>query len=268
MPDPKGNRMEFETLLATSEGVLARVTLNRPKRKNAFSPRMATELRAVLAQYEADSQVRVLVLRGAGGNFCSGGDLQGDGDGDNDGARDVMERCYNPAILALHHFPKPVIAVVEGVVAGAGVNLALSCDLVYAAEGARFAELFVRRSLTLDCGGSWLLPRVVGLNRAKELAFFGDWCDAQDALRIGLVSDVVAVEELDAYIDERAARLAALPPLALAEIKRGLNGAYEVDLAQALEREAVGQRTLAGTADFREAMQAFLEKRRGTFTGR
>ena len=144
----------------------------------------------------------------------------------------------------------------------------MSCDLVYAAEGARFAELFVRRSLTVDCGGSWLLPRVVGLNRAKELAFFGDWCDAQDALRIGLVSDVVALEELDAYIDERAARLAALPPLALAEIKRGLNGAYEVDLAQALEREAAAQQTLAGTADFHEAMRAFLEKRSATFTGR
>jgi len=259
--------MELETLLATAEGGVARVTLNRPKRKNAYSPRMATELMSVLAQYAEDADVRVLVLRGAEGNFCSGGDLQGDGEESSGGATDVMERCYNPSILALHHFPKPAIAVVEGVAAGAGVNLALSCDLVYAAEGARFAELFVRRSLTLDCGGSWLLPRVVGLHKAKELALFGDWFDAQDALRIGVVSDVFAVDELDAHVDERAARLAALPPLALAEIKRGLNGSFESDLAHALEREAAAQAALARTEDFAEAMRAFLAKRPATFRG-
>ena len=260
--------MELETLIATVEEGVARVTLNRPKRKNAFSPRMATELTGLLGQYAEDAAVRVLVLRGAGGNFCSGGDLQGDGDGASEGATDVMERCYNPSILALHHFQKPAIAVVEGVAAGAGVNLALSCDVVYAAEGARFAELFVRRSLTLDRGGSWLLPRVVGLHKAKQLALFGEWFDAQDALRMGVVADVFALEELDAHVDERVARLVALPPLALAEIKRGLNASFESDLPQALEQEAAAQASLARTDDFAEAMRAFLEKRPARFSGR
>ena len=224
--------MEFETLLVTIADGIARLTLNRPKRKNAFSPKMATELTAALGELEADPDVRVLVLRGAEGNFCSGGDLQGDGDSRAGGeATDFMEHYYNPSILALHHFPRPVIAVVEGVAAGAGVNLAIACDVVYAAEGARFAELFVHRSLSLDCGGSWLLPRVVGLQKAKELALFGDWFDAQDAARLGLVADVFTPDELDEHVDERAARLAALPPLALAEIKQGLNEAFEFDLA-------------------------------------
>ena len=264
--------MDYETILITTERGIARLTLNRPERKNAFSPKMASDLVSVLGRLEGDRAVRVVVLRGAGGNFCSGGDLRGDGAGrsdsgsDRDGA-DFMERYYNPSILALHHFPRPVIAVVEGVVAGAGVNLAIACDVVYAAEGARFAELFVHRSLSLDCGGSWLLPRVVGLQKAKELALFGDWFDAQDAARLGLVADVFTTDELDEHVDERAARLAALPPLALAEIKRGLNEAFEFDLAQALEREGAAQLRLAGTADFKEAMRAFFQKRDPKFTG-
>ena len=269
MDDRKGSPMEFQTLLATAAEGVARLTLNRPERKNAYSPRMATELMMALAEYAEDPAVRVVVLRGAGENFCSGGDLQGDGDGaESGGATDFMERCYNPSILALHHFPKPVIAVVEGVAAGAGVNLVLACDLAYAAEGARFAELFVRRSLALDCGGSWLLPRVVGLNKAKELAFFGGWLDAQDAKRFGLVADVFGQGELEEEISSRAAQLEALPPIALAEIKRGLNASFEKELPEALAEEAAAQEKLAGTADFAEAMRAFLEKRPAVFRGR
>jgi 2-(1,2-epoxy-1,2-dihydrophenyl)acetyl-CoA isomerase len=260
--------MPYETLLVATADGIARITLNRPKRKNAFSPRMATELTSALGELEADPEVRVVVLRGAGGNFCSGGDLQGDGEPSGDGEIDFLRVHYNPAVLALHHFPRPVIAVVEGVAAGAGVNLAIGCDLVYAAEGARFSMLFVHRGLTLDCGGSWLLPRVVGLHKAKELALFGDWFDAQDALRIGLVADVFTPDELDEHVDERAAKLAALPPLALAATKRGLNAAFQAEMSDALEREAKSQGALARSDDFAEAMRAFFKKRPGRYSGR
>lgn len=263
-----GKQMNYETLLVTIADGISRITLNRPKRKNAFSPRMATELTAVLGELEADDRVRVVVLRGAEGNFCSGGDLQGDGEPSGDGETDFLRLHYNPAVLALHHFPRPVIAVVEGVAAGAGVNLAIGCDLIYAAEGARFGVLFVQRALTLDCGGSWLLPRVVGLHKAKELALFGEWLDAHEALRIGLVAGVMKSDQLDEHVDERAAKLAALPPLALAATKRGLNAAFQAELADALDREADSQLDLARSDDFAEAMRAFFEKKDAKYTGR
>jgi 2-(1,2-epoxy-1,2-dihydrophenyl)acetyl-CoA isomerase len=270
-----GKRMNFETLLVSVADGIARITLNRPKRKNAFSPRMAHELAAALRELESDRSVRVVVLRGAEGNFCSGGDLQGDGEpvgggdgGSGDGDTDFLEAWYHPAVRALHAFPRPVIAVVEGVAAGAGVSLALGSDLVYAAEGARFSVVFVHRSLAPDCGGTWLLPRAVGMHKAKEIALFGEWFDAQDALRIGLVADVFAADELDEHVDERAGRLAALPPLALAETKRNLNAAFESDLDSALARESASQTALTRTDDFKEAMSAFLGKREPKFSGR
>jgi len=262
--------MVFDTLLVTIADGVARVTLNRPQRKNAFSPRMAGELATALDELEKDERVRVVVLRGADGNFCSGGDLKGDGDGPTDppAGGDFLEAYYHPAVLALHHFPRPVIAVVEGVCAGAGVSLAMGCDFAYAAEGARFSVIFVHRSLSPDCGGTWLLPRVVGLQRAKEIALFGDWFDAQDAFRMGVVGDVFSVEELDDQIDQRVGRLAALPPLALAATKRCLNGAFEVGMREALTRESESQMTLARTEDFGEAMSAFAERRPGKYAGR
>ncbi|MCA9511954.1 MAG: enoyl-CoA hydratase-related protein [Myxococcota bacterium] len=268
--------MELATLRlsAADDAGIAHLELHRPERRNAFSPRMAHELRAVLDALARDAAVRVVVLRGAGGTFCSGGDLQGDGDAAPDAggapasAADVMRDVYNPAVLALHAFPKPVLAAVEGVAAGAGVNLALGCDVVYAAEGARFCEIFARRSLALDCGGSWLLPRLVGLHRAKEIALFADWLDAQDAKRMGIVAEVFGADELGERVDERAARLAALPPLALAAIKRNLADSASLSFAESLEREASAQTELAATRDFGEAMRAFFEKRAPRFEGR
>ena len=271
--------MDFATLQLTSKDGIASLVLNRPERRNAFSPKMATELTAALGQLEADGDVRVVVVRGAGGQFCSGGDLAGDGAAesasdtpDNRSAsevtRDFMNEFYGPSILALHHFRKPVIAAVEGVAAGAGMNLALACDFVYAAEGARFCEIFVRRSLSLDCGGSWLLPRLVGLHKAKELAMLGEWIDAQDARRMGVVADVFGSEDFEAHIAERAAHLASLPPLALAEIKGALNASLEKTMEGALADEAAAQGRLCETDDFREAMSAFFKKREPSFSGR
>lgn len=263
--------MEFDTLSVEIDDGVGRLVLDRPERKNAISPRMGRELAEALGALADDESVRVVVLRGAGGNFCSGGDLRGDGDemGDvADADTNVLAEAYHPAVLALRAFPHPVIAVVEGVAAGAGVSLALGCDLVYAAEGARFSVLFVHRSLAPDCGATWLLPRLVGMQRAKEIALFGDWMDAQDALRMGLLSGVFSAEELDEQVGQRARRLAALPPLALAAAKRNLNAAFELELPEALEREADAQIALTRTEDFREAMAAFVERRPGRYRGR
>lgn len=269
--------MDFATLQLTSKEGVASLVLNRPERRNAFSPKMAIELTAALGELEADPDVRVVVVRGAGGQFCSGGDLSGGGEPSSDTpdnrsasevTRDFMNDIYAPSILALHHFPKPVIAAVEGLAVGAGMNLALACDFVYAAEGARFCEIFVRRSLSLDCGGSWLLPRLVGLHKAKELAMLGEWVDAQDARRMGIVADVFGIEEFEARIAERAARLASQPPLALAEIKRALNASLEKTMEEALADEAAAQGSLCESDDFGEAMSAFFEKREPSFSGR
>ena len=152
--------------------------------------------------------------------------------------------------------------------AGAGANLALACDLVYAAPDARFCEIFVKRGLGLDCGGSWLLPRLIGLQKAKELAFFGDWVEAEEAARLGLVNAVLPSERLESAVDERLAALAARAPIAITQIKQSLHRAMQVTMDEALEIEAVAQAACSSTDDFREGMAAFMEKRPPRFGGR
>ena len=267
--------MDLETLRLTSSGAIATLWLNRPERRNAFSPKMATELVSALAELAEDDEVRVVVLRGTGGHFCSGGDLAGDAPASDEETRtpgevtrDFMNDIYGPSILALHHFPKPVLAAVEGIAAGAGMNLALACDVVYAAEGARFCEIFVRRSLSLDCGGSWLLPRLVGIHKAKELLLLAEIIDAKEAGRIGIVNRVVPELELDAFVDDSATRLAAGPPLALQMTKRMTNSGLQMSLSEMLHWEAMAQTVTSTTKDGAEAMNAFLEKRPPHFKGR
>ena len=169
--------------------------------------------------------------------------------------------------LALHRLPQPTIAKVNGVAVGAGCNLALGCDLVVASDEARFSEIFALRGLTIDFGGSWLLPRRVGLHRAKELALLAEIISAKEAEAMGLVNRVVPVGELDAFVDDWATRLAAGPPIALAQTKRLLNNAFAVTLEQALEDEGAAQTVNFGTKDTVEAMTAFVEKRAPNFKG-
>src|SRR3989442_724758 len=196
----------FETVgVGRRDGVVT-ITMNRPRRKNAVNPTMLRELTAALDQTAADPDVRVVVLTGAEGEFCSGADLA-EGEALSDGL--VYMRCIADLALRLHRLPRPTIARVDGVAAGMGVNLALGCDLIVASDGARFSEIFARRGLSLDCGGSWLLPRPVGLHRAKELAFFADVISAAEAERVGLVNRVVPAAGLDAFVDDWADRLAA-----------------------------------------------------------
>lgn len=279
--------MQLTTLALERNGAIARIRLARPDKRNAIDSTMAWELAEVLDELESDASVRAVLIRGTGGHFCSGGDLapapeNGAGDGADPRrgrarARtgsaaavtlDVMSRVYGRAIRTLHHHPKPVVALVEGVAAGAGANLAFACDLVYATPDARFCEIFVRRGIALDCGGSWLLPRLVGLQRAKELAFFGDWIPAETAHAYGLVTAIFDADAIEAAVDEKLAALAERPPIALAQIKQSLHRATTLSMAETLEIEAVAQAACASTQDMAEGMRAFLEKRPPKFEGR
>jgi 2-(1,2-epoxy-1,2-dihydrophenyl)acetyl-CoA isomerase len=257
----------METLLVdrAPNGVV-RLTLNRPEKKNAINRTMFDELLAVFREVNDSTTDRVLVITGAGDAFCSGADLA-DRAGD---PRHLLQRLHWVAdiALALHRIPKPVIAQVNGVAVGAGMNLALGCDLILAADTARFSEIFARRGLSIDFGGSWLLPRLVGLHRAKELAFFGDIVSAKEAAELGLVNRVVPAGELAALTAEWADRLAAGPPLALAMTKRLLGNAFSMTMDEALEAEGWAQTVNGGTEDTREALRAFLEKREPRFHGR
>jgi enoyl-CoA hydratase/carnithine racemase len=257
----------LETLIVDrrADGVVT-VTLNRPEKKNAINATMWNELLETFAEVGESTTDRVLVLTGAGDAFCSGADLAGEADVD----RHQLQRMYhfNRIGLALHGIMKPVIAKVNGVAAGAGLNIALGCDLIVASDKTRFAEIFAKRGLSLDLGGSWLLPRLIGLHKAKELALLADIIDAKEAERIGLVNRVVEHATLDAFVDDWATRLASGPPLALAMTKRMLTNAFSVTLSEALDAEAMAQSVNVASKDTREAIMAFFEKRTPVFHGK
>lgn len=257
----------METLNVERANGVVTVTLNRPERKNALTTTMVEELRSTFDTVARRSDDRVLVLTGAGEDFCSGADLS-DTDrpilGDPHGALGSVRRVGD-AVLSLYRLPKPTIARVDGVAVGAGLGLALACDLVVATERARLSMIFVRRALSPDSGTSWLLPRLVGAAKAKELSFLGEVIDATTALRIGLVNRVVGHGDLDAAVHEWAGTLAAGPSLALSTTKSLLDAAWSTSFAEALEHEAACQATNLAGADVREAVTAFLEKRQPQF---
>jgi 2-(1,2-epoxy-1,2-dihydrophenyl)acetyl-CoA isomerase len=259
---------ELESIdVERSDGVVT-ITLRRPEKKNAADAAMWNELLAEFRAIAANSGDRAVVLTGAGGNFCSGADLwaaPGEGPPRHQLAsmRHITDVC-----LALHRIPQPTIAKVRGVAVGAGLNLALSCDLVVLSESARLSEIFAKRGLSLDFGGSWLLPRLVGMQRAKELALLADIIDAPTAAEMGLVNRVLADDELDAFVDDWARRLAAGPPIALAMSKRLLNNSMHVTLEEALDDEGLSQTVNFGTRDTVEAIKAFMDKRAPVFEGR
>jgi 2-(1,2-epoxy-1,2-dihydrophenyl)acetyl-CoA isomerase len=247
------------------EGVVT-VTFDRPHKKNAVDSTMWDELTAVAASLVDDPSARCVVLTGAGGEFCSGADLSSP----DEGGRHQLAamRRINAVVQAFHDLPQPTIARVDGVAAGVGLSLALGCDLVVASERARFSVIFARRGLSLDGGSSWILPRLIGLHRAKELALFADVVPAEEAMRLGIVNRVVPVAELDEVVGAWAERLAAGPPIALAMTKRMLNRAFEQSFEQALDDEARCQTVNFGTRDTVEAIGAFIEKRSPRFEGR
>ena len=256
----------METLIVERADGIVTVTMNRPKKKNAIDHTMFCELLEIFTEVTEREDDRVLVLTGAAGNFCAGADLSA-GDGPDRHMLASMQ-FYGSVGIALHQVPKPTIAKIRGVAVGAGLNLGLGCDLTAAAEDARLSEIFARRGLSLDVGGSWLLPRLIGMHRAKELALLAEIIPAQEAERIGLINRVVGDAELDAFVDDWARRLAAGPPIALAQSKRLLNNAFSYGLAEAMDAEGMAQSVNASTEDAREALTAFVKKRDPVFKGR
>lgn len=249
-----------------ADGV-ATVTIVNPGKKNAIPPEAWPEVESAFRDVAQRSEDRCVVVTGAGDDFCSGADISGRGGGEPEHPLRMM-RSVSAAIEALHAVPQPVVARVAGVCVGVGMNIALGCDLVVASDEARFSEIFARRGLSIDGGGSWVLPRIVGLQKAKELALLADILSAEEAARLGLVTRVVARADLDATVSEIAGRLAAGPPLALSSTKRLLNQSANVTLGQALEAEAQAQTVNFGTRDTAEAMTAFAQKRPPSFHGR
>jgi 2-(1,2-epoxy-1,2-dihydrophenyl)acetyl-CoA isomerase len=262
----RGGSVLKTLIVERADSGIVTVTLNRPEKKNAINGPMWAELLETFESLQHDEAARVLVLTGTGGAFCSGADLS-----DEDTAqRHQLDRMHYFAqmALALHHLPIPAIAKIAGIAAGAGLNLALGCDLVVASDRARFSEIFHKRGLSIDLGGSWLLPRLVGLHRAKELAFFADVVTAAEAERLGLVNHVVPHASLDEFVDDWAARLCEAPPLAIHMTKRLLNNSYSMSLDEALQYEGMAQSVNIASDDVREAFGAFFAKRAPRFKGR
>ncbi|KRD17494.1 MULTISPECIES: enoyl-CoA hydratase/isomerase family protein [unclassified Streptomyces] len=263
--------MPAPSILSTTDDHVTRLTLDRPEALNALTPDLRDRLIALLAEASADPEVRAVVLTGTGRGFCAGADLRGGTAAGERIAGDVARTLRVGAqrlIAAVLDCEKPVVAAVNGTAAGLGAHLAFACDLVLAAESARFIEVFVRRGLVPDGGGAYLLPRLVGPQRAKELMFFGDALGAADAERLGLVNRVVPDGELDKTAREWAARLAAGPTRALALTKQLVNASLDADRTTAFAAEAAAQEINMTTADAQEGVKSFTERRAAAFRGR
>ena len=264
--------MAETTVLVTTTGTVRTLTLNRPAALNSLTAAMHGELLPALQQAADDSGIRAVLITGAGRGFCAGQDL-GDpamvagGEGGVDvGA--VIDRYYRPLALRLRTMPVPVIAAVNGVAAGAGANLALCCDFVLAARSASFIQAFSKIGLVPDCGGTWLLPRLVGRARALGLAMSGDKLAAEEAERFGLIWKCVDDAALQDSAMALAQRLALMPSRALAETRRLIDAAAPMELTDALAHEASTQRELGRAGDFAEGVSAFFAKRAPIFKDR
>lgn len=252
------------------EGAVEVVTLNRPEVKNSFSFNMIKELGDHFQRLTLDDDVRAVIITGAGKGFCTGADLSGP-----DNRKDIVlpvgmrltTQWYGRVIESIMNLEKPVIGAVNGVAAGAGCNLALACDIIIASEAASFIQIFARRGLIADMGGTFFLPRLIGMARAKELLFTADDVDARKALEMGMINRVVPHDELMPEAMALAQRLAKGPTRAIGMLKNMLNRSFESDLACALDREAALQGIAVSTADVKEGIVSFFEKRPPNFTG-
>ncbi|MGW5648189.1 enoyl-CoA hydratase/isomerase family protein [Saccharopolyspora sp. NPDC003752] len=256
--------MDGDTVLLAQDGPVLTVTINRPRRKNAIDGQTWLALQKALKHAATEDSVRAVVLTGEGGDFCAGADLSTDR-----GSQHPLRRMHgiNDVALSLYELPKPVVAKVRGVAVGAGWNLALGCDLVVSTPDARFSQIFAKRGLSLDFGGSWLLPRIVGMQQAKRLALLGEIIGAKEALELGLVTWIKEDHELDEFVADVAGRLAQGPPIAMAQSKDMLHAGAHQSFREALENEARAQVVNFATADGPAAREAFVNKVEAVFTG-
>ncbi|WP_417414632.1 enoyl-CoA hydratase/isomerase family protein [Hoeflea sp.] len=259
--------MEDKTvLLETTDQGVAIVTLNRPRAMNAINTDLKIELLDVMRQVSSDPKLKVVVLTGAGRAFCAGGDVKEMG-GERTPVerRDTMRNYLHETLLLMHKMEKPVIAAVNGFAVGAGCNLAMAADIILASDEATFAQIFVKVGLVPDAGGFYLLPRLVGMPKAKELVFRGNKIDAREAERIGMVNAVFPAGELMDQAHAMARELAHGPTKAIGIAKTMLNQSAEMNFASALDYEAAVQAIVATTDDHREGVKAFAEKRMPKF---
>ena len=263
--------MSYQTILFDVSDGIARLTLNRPDRLNSFNVEMHGEVRDALRRLAEDRAARVLVLTGAGRGFCAGQDL-GDravapgGQGVDLG--ESIDKYYKPLVLALRNLPMPVIAAVNGVAAGAGANIALSCDLVIATKSASFIQSFSKLGLVPDSGGTWLLPKLIGNARAMGLALLADKLSAEQAAQWGLIWRCVDDGEFKQTVDALAQQLALAPTRGLARTKQAIYESWGRPFEQQLDQERDFQRELGRSQDYAEGVAAFTEKRNPKFTGR
>jgi len=261
--------MNWEFVFINKEDGIGTLTLNRPDAFNALGGKMRQEILAALQALVADREVKVIVITGAGKAFCAGGDVNEFVSGHRFEADLPIDQrpTRDQIVLLIQGTGKPVIASVNGVAAGGGCNLALACDLRIASDRARFGEVFVRRGIHPDWGGTWFLPRLVGYAKAAELIFSGEVIDAEEAWRIGLVNKVVPHEELPIATKTLAMKFVKNAPIPIALAKKALQNHTRMDLAQALDHERLAQAICWNTEDRAEGMKSFLDKREPVFKG-
>ncbi len=262
--------MPFETILYEVNAGILTITLNRPDKLNAMTELLLRELKDAFVQSGIDRDVRVIVLTGAGRGFCAGADLAAATEQMMSGGfsfKDNLIATYNPLILTMQSLPKPIIAAVNGVAAGAGMSLALACDMRIAAESAGFLQAFIKIGLVPDSGSTWMLPRLIGMTKALELMMTGRPVSAQEALVMGMVNQVVADADLADAVNQMAQAFVNAPTQAIGLIKQAVNYAATSSLEAALINEAELQDVAGTTADHMEGVAAFLEKRPAVFKG-
>jgi 2-(1,2-epoxy-1,2-dihydrophenyl)acetyl-CoA isomerase len=259
--------LNMSSILCEIPDQIAFITLNRPEKFNAFTMEMALQLQSRLDECASLHEVRAVYITGAGKAFCAGQDLAEVADPNGPGIGRILSESYNPIVKRIRNLPKPVVAAVNGVAAGAGANLALCCDIVVATKSASFIQAFSKIGLIPDTGGTWFLPRLVGRQKAMGFAFFGDKITAENAEKMGMVYNVFPDEEFKGASRALTAVLAAMPTRALALTKHALNYSATNTLEEQLLLEDELQQKAAATKDYAEGVNAFLNKRAPIFKG-